>query len=128
MKKIRNNNVLIFFSFLSFILLIIFLFLSIKIKLWTFKAFPYTKLNSKNIVILIDKKSIKEFTLNNFFYEDNKKYVYDIINKEKYNNNYMLSLKLKKRIYKKSGTLYLVNKKKNIFSLIIESWRVKWKK
>lgn len=127
MKSYRKKNLLIIFLIFTFILVIIFFYLLNTIKLWTFNNYPIVNVSDNTIRTVISKKDKKYFSTINFFYYDTFKYLYKIEEEESYEDGVILTLSLNKNLELKKDDLSLLlpNRKKTIFSLIIESWRSK---
>lgn len=127
MKSYRKKNLLIISLIFTFILVIIFFYLLNTIKLWTFNNYPIVNVSDNTIRTVISKKDKKYFSTINFFYYDTSKYLYKIEEEESYEDGVILTLSLNKKLELKKDDLSLLlpNRKKTIFSLIIESWRSK---
>lgn len=130
MKKYKTRSYLIIMYIIITILIIIFFKIINTTKIWTYKEYSMTT-ESNKVNILTIKKDIKLFRENNFFYHNNKKYLYEINNITKDKNVVLIELNLNSKIDLKSvtnkNTIFLPEKKKKIISLIIDSWRSKWK-
>lgn len=128
MKKYKTRSYLIIMYIIITILIIIFFKIINTTKIWTYKEYSMTT-ESNKVNILTIKKDIKLFRENNFFYHNNKKYLYEINNITKDKNVVLIELNLNSKIDLKSvtnkNTIFLPEKKKKIISLIIDSWRSK---
>lgn len=128
MKKYKTRSYLIIMYIIITILIIIFFKIINTTKIWTYKEYSMTT-ESNKVNILTIKKNIKLFRENNFFYHNNKKYLYEINNITKDKNVVLIELNLNSKIDLKSvtnkNTIFLPEKKKKIISLIIDSWRSK---
>lgn len=128
MKKYKTRSYLIIMYIIITILIIIFFKIINTTKIWTYKEYSMTT-ESNKVNILTIKKDIKLFRENNFFYHNNKKYLYKINNITKDKNVVLIELNLNSKIDLKSvtnkNTIFLPEKKKKIISLIIDSWRSK---
>lgn len=128
MKNYRKKSLLNLFFVTTFVLLFIFFYLLNTVKLWTFNSYNMALVDDNYIKVVVTLDDTLLFQDNNFFYYDNKKFLYKIENKENLSDEVILTLKLEDN-FKIDGddtTLLLPNIKKSIFSLIIDSWRSKW--
>ena len=128
MKNYRKKSLLNLFFVISFVLLFIFFYLLNTVRLWTFNSYNIALVDNDSIKIVVSLDDVLLFQDNNFFYYDNKKFMYKLENKEKLDSDAILTLKLERKIKGDSDdtTLLLPNKKISIFGLIIDSWRSKW--
>ena len=128
MKNYRKKSLLNLFFVITFVLLFVFFYLLNTVKLWTFNRYNMALVDNNCIKTVVSLADVLLFQDNNFFYYDNKKFLYKIENKEKLEDEVILTLKLERKIKGDSDdtTLLLPNIKKSIFSLIIDSWRSKW--
>lgn len=127
MKNYRKKSLLNLFFVTTFVLLFIFFYLLNTVKLWTFNSYNMALVDDNYIKVVVTLDDVLLFQDNNFFYHDNKKFLYKIENKENLSDEVILTLKLEDN-FKIDGddtTLLLPNIKKSIFSLIIDSWRSK---
>lgn len=128
MRNYKKKNLLTISFVTVFILTLVFLYLLNTIKLWTFNSYSIidTLDNEKIINILIFKEDLKSFRENSFFYYDAKKYYYEIKENSEYEEGIILTLSLKDKIsLLDDKTLFLPNIRKNVLSLIMDSWRSK---
>ena len=128
MKNYRRKSLLNLFFVITFILLFVFFYLLNTVKLWPFNSYNTVLVDDNYIKVVVTLDDVLLFQDNNFFYYDNKKFLYKIESKEKLENEVILTLNLKNnfKIEGDDTTLLLPNIKKSIFSLIIDSWRSKW--
>lgn len=126
MKSYKKKNLLLFSFSIVFVLTIVFFCLLNTIKLWTYYEVNLLNVNNNSITVFTTL-DLKKFKDNNFFYYDTLKYNFKIESKETYKDGFILILELEKslKLLNDDMIIILPNTKKNIFSLIIESWRVK---
>ena len=129
MNKYKKKNLLMISSIILSILIIIFFNILKTMKIWTYDMYNIIEIYNKKIITIIENKNLKSFQENNFFYYDTKKYHYVIQEVSRYDDKIILKLKLKNKIklLKDDKTFLLPKTKETIFSLIIDSWRSKWK-
>lgn len=107
---------------------LIFFYLLTTIKLWTYKEANILSVDN-NLLNIFTDGDLDIFKDNNFFYYNNLKYSYIIQSIDSLKEGNIITLKLNKdfKLFNNDILILLPNIKKNIFSLIIESWRVEWK-
>ena len=127
MKKYKNDGLLVFFTIVFILLTIVFFYFLNKVKLWTFNSYTVTSINSDEVMVVVNDNNINLFRENSFFYYNTKKYYYEILNSNEYDEGIILTLELEKVLHllDSSSTIMLPDVKKTIFSLIIDSWRSK---
>ena len=128
MKNYKKKGLLLVSIIITFILTIVFFYLLISIKLWTYNSVSILNIDD-NVISVYTTLDLELFIDNNFFYYDNLKYNYKINSKDNFEEGVILSLELEKsfKLINDDMMILLPNKRVNIFSLIIDSWRVKWK-
>lgn len=129
MKKYKKDGLLVFLTVIFILLTLLFFYLLNIIKIWTFNSYVVTSINNNEVMVIVSDSKIKLFRENSFFYYDTKKYSYELLDSNEYDEGIILTLELERKIHltDKSSTIMLPNKKRTIFSLIIDSWRSKWK-
>ena len=127
MKKYKKDGLLVFFTMIFILLTIVLFYLLYTIKLWTFNGYTVTSTNINEVMVIVSDNKIKLFTENSFFYYGTKKYYYEILECNEYDEGIILTLKLERELnlIDSSYTIMLPNVKRTIFSLIIDSWRSK---
>lgn len=128
MKSYKKKRLLLFSLFITFILTIIFFYLINTVKLWTYNTVSILNIDD-DVITVFTTLDLDLFEDNNFFYYDTLKYTYKINNKEDSEDGVILMLELEKsfRLVNDDMVILLPNKRETILSLIIDSWRVKWK-
>lgn len=128
MKSYRKKRLLLFSLFITFILTIVFFYLINTVKLWTYNTVSILNIDD-NVITVFTTLDLDLFEDNNFFYYDTLKYTYKINNKEDSEDGFILMLELEKsfKLVNDDMVILLPNKRETILSLIIDSWRVKWK-
>ncbi len=126
MKNYKKKGLLLVSIIITFILTIVFFYLLISIKLWTYNSVSILNIDD-NVISVYTTLDLELFIDNNFFYYDNLKYNYKINSKDNFEEGVILSLELEKsfKLINDDMMILLPNKRVNIFSLIIDSWRVK---
>ena len=126
MKNYKKKGQLLVSIIITFILTIVFFYLLISIKLWTYNSVSILNIDD-NVISVYTTLDLELFIDNNFFYYDNLKYNYKINSKDNFEEGVILSLELEKsfKLINDDMMILLPNKRVNIFSLIIDSWRVK---
>lgn len=126
MKNYKKKGLLLVSIIITFILTIVFFYLLISIKLWTYNSVSILNIDD-NVISVYTTLDLELFIDNNFFYYDNLKYNYKINSKDNFEEGVILSLELEKsfKLINDDMVILLPNKRVNIFSLIIDSWRVK---
>lgn len=126
MKNYKKKGLLLVSIIITFILTIVFFYLLISIKLWTYNSVSILNIDD-NVISVYTTLDLELFIDNNFFYYDNLKYNYEINSKDNFEEGVILSLELEKsfKLINDDMMILLPNKRVNIFSLIIDSWRVK---
>ncbi len=127
MKKYKKDGLLVFLTVIFILLTLLFFYLLNIIKIWTFNSYVVTSINNNEVMVIVSDSKIKLFRENSFFYYDTKKYSYELLDSNEYDEGIILTLELERKIHltDKSSTIMLPNKKRTIFSLIIDSWRSK---
>lgn len=129
MRNFNRYSLLNFFTILIFILIIMFFYYLFDFKIWTYKSYTIVKINDLEYQVVVSLKDRSLFRDNNYLFLNNKKYIYDIMFEDNIKDNVLFTLQFSKKI--KNGkdieTVIIQDTKKNIFSLIIESWREKWR-
>ena len=127
MKKYKNDGLLVLFTIVFILLTIVFFYLLNKVKLWTFNSYTVTSINSDEVMVVVNDNNINLFRENSFLYYNTKKYYYEILDSNEYDEGIILTLELEKELHllDSSSTIMLPDVKKTIFSLIIDSWRSK---
>ena len=128
MKSYRKKRLLLFSLFITFILTIVFFYLINTVKLWTYNTVSILNIDD-NVITVFTTLDLDLFEDNNFFYYNTLKYTYKINSKEDSEDGVILMLELEKsfKLVNDDMVILLPNKRETILSLIIDSWRVKWK-
>ena len=128
MKSYRKKRLLLLSFVITFILTIVFFYLLVSVKLWTYNNVSILNIDD-NVITVFTTLDLDLFEDNNFFYYNTLKYTYKINNKEDSEDGVILMLALEKsfRLVNDDMVILLPNKRETILSLIIDSWRVKWK-
>ena len=128
MKSYKKKRVLLFSLVITFILTIIFFYLINTVKLWTYNTVSILNIDD-NVITVFTTLDLDLFKDNNFFYYDTLKYTYKVNSKEDSEDGVILMLELEKsfKLVNDDIVILLPNKRETILSLIIDSWRVKWK-
>lgn len=128
MKSYRKKRLLLLSFVITFILTIVFFYLINTVKLWTYNTVSILNIDD-NVITVFTTLDLDLFKDNNFFYYDTLKYTYKINSKEGSEDGVILMLELEKsfRLVNDDMVILLPNKRETILSLIIDSWRVKWK-
>ena len=128
MKSYRKKRLLLFSLVITFILTIVFFYLINTVKLWTYNTVSILNIDD-NVITVFTTLDLDLFEDNNFFYYDTLKYTYKVNSKEDSEDGVILMLELEKsfRLVNDDMVILLPNKRETILSLIIDSWRVKWK-
>lgn len=123
MKK--NYNILILLIVFWLILILIYLHILNTIKLWQYDSYSITSIDDYNYQVILEKKALKNLRENNYFFYNNKKYQYKVLDSININDNTIVNIKLKAKIdlLKQIDTIIVPDTKKTILSLIIDSWR-----
>ncbi len=126
MKSYKNRVIVLFFLSITLFLTFIFFYLLTTIKLWTYEMVGILQVDGVNIMVFTSL-DLDIFKDNNFFYYDGIKYNYKLISKEETDEGMLLLLETSFELSLKDNntTIFLPNIKKTIFSLIIDSWRIK---
>lgn len=126
MKSYKNRVIVLFFLSITLFLTFIFFYLLTTIKLWTYEMIGILQVDGVNIMVFTSL-DLDIFKDNNFFYYDGIKYNYKLISKEETDEGMLLLLETSFELSLKDNntTIFLPNTKKTIFSLIIDSWRIK---
>ena len=128
MKSYRKKRLLLLSFVITFILTIVFFYLINTVKLWTYNTVSILNIDD-NVITVFTTLDLDLFKDNNFFYYDTLKYTYKVNSKEDSEDGVILMLELEKsfRLVNDDMVILLPNKRETILSLIIDSWRVKWK-
>lgn len=128
MKSYKKKRLLLFSLVITFILTIVFFYLINTVKLWTYNTVSILNIDD-NVITVFTTLDLDLFEDNNFFYYDTLKYTYKINSKEDSEDGVILMLELEKsfKLVNDDMVILLPNKRETILSLIIDSWRVKWK-
>ena len=128
MRSYKKKRLLLFSLFITFILTIVFFYLINTVKLWTYNTVSILNIDD-NVITVFTTLDLDLFKDNNFFYYDTLKYTYKVNSKEDSEDGVILMLELEKpfRLVNDDMVILLPNKRETILSLIIDSWRVKWK-
>lgn len=128
MKSYRKKRLLLLSFVITFILTIVFFYLINTVKLWTYNTVSILNIDD-NVITVFTTLDLDLFEDNNFFYYDTLKYTYKINSKEDSEDGVIFMLELEKsfRLVNDDMVILLPNKRETILSLIIDSWRVKWK-
>ena len=128
MKSYRKKRLLLFSLVITFILTIVFFYLINTVKLWTYNTVSILNIDD-NVITVFTTLDLDLFEDNNFFYYNTLKYTYKINSKEDSEDGVILMLELEKsfKLVNDDMVILLPNKRETILSLIIDSWRVKWK-
>ena len=96
--------------------------------MWTYNNVSILNIDD-NVITVFTTLDLDLFEDNNFFYYDTLKYTYKINSKEDSEDGVILVLELEKsfKLVIDDMVILLPNKRETILSLIIDSWRVKWK-
>ncbi len=123
MKK--NYNILILLIVFWLILILIYFHILNTIKLWQYDSYSITSIDDYNYQVILEKKALKNLRENNYFFYNNKKYQYKVLDSININDNTIVNIKLKAKIdlLKQIDTIIVPDTKKTILSLIIDSWR-----
>lgn len=128
MKSYKKKRLLLLSFVITFILTIVFFYLLVSVKLWTYNNVSILNIDD-NVITVYTTLDLDLFKDNNFFYYDTLKYTYKINSKEDSEDGVILVLELEKsfKLVIDDMVILLPNKRETILSLIIDSWRVKWK-
>lgn len=128
MKSYKKKRLLLFSLVITFILTIVFFYLINTVKLWTYNTVSILNIDD-NVITVFTTLDLDLFEDNNFFYYDTLKYTYKVNSKEDSEDGVILMLELEKsfKLVNDDMVILLPNKRETILSLIIDSWRVKWK-
>ena len=128
MKSYRKKRLLLLSFVITFILTIVFFYLINTVKLWTYNTVSILNIDD-NVITVFTTLDLDLFEDNNFFYYNTLKYTYKINSKEDSEDGVILMLELEKsfKLVNDDMVILLPNKRETILSLIIDSWRVKWK-
>lgn len=128
MKSYKKKRLLLLSFVITFILTIVFFYLINTVKLWTYNTVSILNIDD-NVITVFTTLDLDLFEDNNFFYYDTLKYTYKINSKEDSEDGVILMLELEKsfKLVNDDMVILLPNKRETILSLIIDSWRVKWK-
>lgn len=128
MKSYKKKRLLLLSFVITFILTIVFFYLINTVKLWTYNTVSILNIDD-DVITVFTTLDLDLFEDNNFFYYDTLKYTYKINNKEDSEDGVILMLELEKsfKLVNDDMVILLPNKRETILSLIIDSWRVKWK-
>ena len=128
MKSYRKKRLLLLSFVITFILTIVFFYLINTVKLWTYNTVSILNIDD-NVITVFTTLDLDLFKDNNFFYYDTLKYTYKVNSKEDSEDGVILMLELEKsfKLVNDDMVILLPNKRETILSLIIDSWRVKWK-
>ena len=126
MKSYKKKRLLLLSFVITFILTIVFFYLLVSVKLWTYNNVSILNIDD-NVITVYTKLDLDLFKDNNFFYYDTLKYTYKINSKEDSEDGVILVLELEKsfKLVIDDMVILLPNKRETILSLIIDSWRVK---
>ena len=126
MKSYRKKRLLLLSFVITFILTIVFFYLLVSVKLWTYNNVSILNIDD-NVITVYTTLDLDLFKDNNFFYYDTLKYTYKINSKEDSEDGVILVLELEKsfKLVIDDMVILLPNKRETILSLIIDSWRVK---
>ena len=129
MRNFNRYALLNFFTLLIFIMIIMFFYYLLDFKIWTYKSYTIIKINDLEYQVVVSLKDRSLFRDNNYLFLNNTKYIYDIMFEDNIKDNVLFTLQFSKKIKKGKDieTAIIQDTKKNIFSLIIESWREKWR-
>ena len=128
MRSYKKKRLLLLSFVITFILTIVFFYLINTVKLWTYNTVSILNIDD-NVITVFTTLDLDLFEDNNFFYYDTLKYTYKINSKEDSEDGVILMLELEKsfKLVNDDMVILLPNKRETILSLIIDSWRVKWK-
>ena len=128
MKSYKKKRLLLLSFVITFILTIVFFYLINTVKLWTYNTVSVLNIDD-DVITVFTTLDLDLFEDNNFFYYDTLKYTYKINSKEDSEDGVILMLELEKsfKLVNDDMVILLPNKRETILSLIIDSWRVKWK-
>ena len=128
MKSYKKKRLLLLSFVITFILTIVFFYLINTVKLWTYNTVSILNIDD-NVITVFTTLDLDLFEDNNFFYYDTLKYTYKVNSKEDSEDGVILMLELEKsfKLVNDDMVILLPNKRETILSLIIDSWRVKWK-
>ena len=128
MKNYKKKGMLLVFITVVFLLTIVFFYLLVSIKLWTYNSVSILNIDD-DVITVFTTLDLELFEDNNFFYYDTLKYNYKINSKDNFEEGVILTLELEKsfKLVNDDMIILLPNKRVMILSLIIDSWRVKWK-
>ena len=96
MKNYRKKSLLNLFFVTTFVLLFIFFYLLNTVKLWTFNSYNMALVDDNYIKVVVTLDDVLLFQDNNFFYHDNKKFLYKIENKENLSDEGYLDFKIRR--------------------------------
>lgn len=88
MKKSYNNLNNILYFFIVFLIIMIIFINILFIKIDTYKVFKIIYINNNKFLIILNKDDQDIINNNSTFYIKNKKYKYNLININNYNNKY----------------------------------------
>lgn len=125
MKSYKKKSLLNISIIIVIVGTLIFFYLLTTIKLWTYKEANILSVDN-NLLNIFTNDNLDIFKDNNFFYYNNLKYSYTIQSIDSLKEGNLITLTLDKdfELFNNDILIFLPNIKKNIFSLIIESWRV----
>ena len=126
MKNYKKKGMLLVFITVVFLLTIVFFYLLVSIKLWTYNSVSILNIDD-DVITVFTTLDLELFEDNNFFYYDTLKYNYKINSKDNFEEGVILTLELEKsfKLVNDDMIILLPNKRETILSLIIDSWRVK---
>ena len=128
MKNYKKKGMLLVSITVVFLLTIVFFYLLVSVKLWTYNSVSILNIDD-DVITVFTTLDLELFEDNNFFYYDTLKYNYKINSKDDFEEGVILTLELEKsfKLVNDDMIILLPNKRVTILSLIIDSWRVKWK-
>ena len=126
MKNYKKKGMLLVSITVVFLLTIVFFYLLVSIKLWTYNSVSILNIDD-DVITVFTTLDLELFEDNNFFYYDTLKYNYKINSKDNFEEGVILTLELEKsfKLVNEDMIIFLPNKRVTILSLIIDSWRVK---
>ena len=127
MKNYKKKGMLLVSITVVFLLTIVFFYLLVSIKLWTYNSVSILNIDDDDVITVFTTLDLELFEDNNFFYYDTLKYNYKINSKDNFEEGVILTLELEEsfKLVNDDMIILLPNKRVMILSLIIDSWRVK---
>ena len=121
----KKNKCLIYIGLLNVFITIAFIYFLTKIKIWTYDNYTFFKEDDIHQTLLTktERKNLRSVS---YCYIDSHKRYYKIIKEEKIKSKYLILIELKNED-RDIVDITVPKTKKTVMSLIIETWRSKWK-